>query len=71
MINNNIVESNNPEVFGTSKEISRRQFLETTAASTAFTALGIGMAADLFAAANPTTALAPLLRYHRHSAERP
>ena len=56
MTNNNIVESNNPEVFGTGKEISRRQFLETTAGSTAFTALGIGMAADLFAAANPTTA---------------
>ena len=56
MTNNNIVESNNPEVFGTGKEISRRQFLETTAGSTAFTALGIGMAANLFAAANPTTA---------------
>jgi len=33
MTNNNIVESNNPEVFGTGKEISRRQFLETTAGS--------------------------------------
>ena len=54
-MNNNIAERNNPEVSDTGKEISRRQFLETSAAGAAFTALGIGMAADLLAAANPTT----------------
>jgi hypothetical protein len=43
-MNNNIGESNNPEALATGKEISRRQFLETSAAGAAFTALGIGMA---------------------------
>jgi hypothetical protein len=54
-MNNNIAERNKPEVSDTGKEISRRQFLETSAAGAAFTALGIGMAADLLAAADPTT----------------
>jgi hypothetical protein len=50
-----IGEINNPDIFGAGKVISRRQFLEKSAAGAAFTALGIGMAADLFAADNPAT----------------
>jgi hypothetical protein len=52
-MNNNVRDSNNQNVFGTGKKISRRQFLETSAAGAAFTALGIGMVADL--AADSTT----------------
>jgi pimeloyl-ACP methyl ester carboxylesterase len=61
-MNDNIGKSDNPEIFRAGKLISRRQFIETSAAGTAFTALGIGMAANLFAADNPATgssAIAP------------
>jgi pimeloyl-ACP methyl ester carboxylesterase len=61
-MNDNIGKSDNPEIFRAGKLISRRQFIEASAASAAFTALGIGMAANLFAADNPATgssAIAP------------
>ena len=57
-MSNNIKDGSNPDVFPACKEVSRRQFLQTSAAGAVFTALGVGLVADVFAEESTTGSIA-------------